>query len=64
MTIAAIMNSIRDFLFDEGGPTAVEYSVMLMLVLLVCLTTIQLVGGWCSGSLEDSATKINEATGS
>lgn len=35
---------IRRFLTDEDGPTAVEYAVMLALIVIVCLTAIRSVG--------------------
>ncbi|HEY3963748.1 MAG TPA: Flp family type IVb pilin [Planctomycetaceae bacterium] len=37
-------NSIKKFLVSEDGPTAVEYAVMLALIIVVCLTAIQAVG--------------------
>jgi pilus assembly protein Flp/PilA len=37
-------DSIQRFLVSEDGPTAVEYAVMLALIILVCLTAIQAVG--------------------
>jgi pilus assembly protein Flp/PilA len=37
-------NSIKRFLESEDGPTAVEYAVMLALIVVVCLTAIQAVG--------------------
>lgn len=36
--------SIKQFLVSEDGPTAVEYAVMLALIVIVCLTAIQAVG--------------------
>jgi pilus assembly protein Flp/PilA len=32
------------FLKSEDGPTAVEYAVMLALIIVVCLASIQLIG--------------------
>jgi pilus assembly protein Flp/PilA len=37
-------NSVKRFLVSEDGPTAVEYAVMLALIVVVCLTAIQAVG--------------------
>ena len=37
-------NSVKKFLVSEDGPTAVEYAVMLALIIVVCLTAIQAVG--------------------
>jgi len=36
--------SIKRFLVSDDGPTAVEYAVMLALIIIVCLTAIQAVG--------------------
>jgi pilus assembly protein Flp/PilA len=38
------MNWFKDFLKDEEGPTAVEYAVMMALILLVCIGSIAMVG--------------------
>jgi len=37
-------NSIRKFLVSEDGPTAVEYAVMLALIIVVCLASVSAVG--------------------
>jgi len=39
-----IMKSVKRFLVSEDGPTAVEYAVMLALIVIVCLTAIQAIG--------------------
>jgi pilus assembly protein Flp/PilA len=39
-----MINSVKRFLGSEDGPTAVEYAVMLALIVVVCLTAIQAVG--------------------
>jgi pilus assembly protein Flp/PilA len=42
------MNSLKTalvtFLKDESGPTAVEYAVMLALIIVVCITAITSLG--------------------
>lgn len=40
----AIAQSLRIFLRSEDGPTAVEYAVMLALIVIVCLTAIRSIG--------------------
>ena len=35
---------VQRFLTSEDGPTAVEYAVMLALIVIVCLTAIQTIG--------------------
>jgi pilus assembly protein Flp/PilA len=36
--------SVKRFIVSEDGPTAVEYAVMLALIIVVCLTAIQAIG--------------------
>jgi pilus assembly protein Flp/PilA len=38
------LNHAKKFLVSEDGPTAVEYAVMLALIIVVCLTAIQAIG--------------------
>ncbi len=40
----ALMTKVQRFLVSEDGPTAVEYAVMLALIIIVCLTAIQTIG--------------------
>lgn len=54
------------FLQDESGPTAVEYAVMLALVLVAVMTAITSVGNttlsiWTNNS-EKITTAINSAS--
>jgi pilus assembly protein Flp/PilA len=37
--------SVERFLRTEDGPTAVEYAVMLALIVVVCITAITSIGG-------------------
>ena len=37
-------NSIVEFLKEEDGPTAVEYAVMLALIVVVCLAAVGTIG--------------------
>ena len=39
-----LTNCIRNFLVSEDGPTAVEYAVMLALIIVVCITAITALG--------------------
>jgi len=51
------MNNLRKkihcFLASEEGPTAVEYAVMLALIVMVCLATIGRVGLEANRLFED-----------
>jgi pilus assembly protein Flp/PilA len=37
-------NSVANFLAKEDGPTAVEYAVMLALIIVVCIAAITTLG--------------------
>jgi pilus assembly protein Flp/PilA len=38
------LTSVANFLKREDGPTAVEYAVMLALIIVVCITAITALG--------------------
>ena len=42
--ISKIRAQVAEFLAKEDGPTAVEYAVMLALIIVVCLAAIQILG--------------------
>ncbi len=46
-------NSIKKFLVSEDGPTAVEYAVMLALIVVVCLAAISTVGGNANSKFQE-----------
>ena len=39
-----LYNRVKDFLKREDGPTAVEYAVMLALIIVVCIAAITSLG--------------------
>jgi pilus assembly protein Flp/PilA len=39
-----LTQKLRRFLTSEDGPTAVEYAVMLALIIIVCLAAIGTIG--------------------
>jgi pilus assembly protein Flp/PilA len=42
--MARFTKAIISFVKDESGPTAVEYAVMLALIIVVCITAITALG--------------------
>ncbi|MFO0927812.1 MAG: Flp family type IVb pilin [Gemmataceae bacterium] len=42
--VTKTLQSVVRFLNDESGPTAVEYAVMLALIVVVCITAITTLG--------------------
>ena len=53
-----LTNAVAKFLKSEDGPTAVEYAVMLALIIVVCLTAIQAVGTNASATFTNVSTKL------
>ncbi len=51
-------NSLKRFLVSEDGPTAVEYAVMLALIVIVCLTAIQAIGTNANAKFGESAAAL------
>ena len=38
------MTKVQNFIQDESGPTAVEYAVMLALIIVVCIGAVTAIG--------------------
>lgn len=53
------MNRVENFLKSEDGPTAVEYAIMLALIVIVCLTAITNVGSAANQAFENVADKLD-----
>ena len=52
------LRPIKDFLASEDGPTAVEYAVMLALIIVVCLTAIQAIGTNANTTFQSVASQM------
>ena len=55
--------SVVDFLRREDGPTAVEYAVMLALIIVVCIAAIATLGSNANITFSNVGSAIG-ATGS
>jgi pilus assembly protein Flp/PilA len=53
-----LLRFAREFLVNEDGPTAVEYAVMLALIIVVCLTAIQAIGTNANATFQSVAAKL------
>lgn len=42
--VKSFIRNVVSFAKDESGPTAVEYAVMLALIIVVCITAITTLG--------------------
>ena len=47
------------FLVSEDGPTAVEYAVMLALIIIVCLTAIRSIGTNASTTFNSVSAQLS-----
>jgi pilus assembly protein Flp/PilA len=56
MTTLAL--KVQRFLKSEDGPTAVEYAVMLALIVIVCLAAIQSIGRNANSTFNSVATQL------
>lgn len=52
--MTSILSAVHRFLREEDGPTAVEYAVMLSMIVMVCITAIGAIG-------QNTATHFQEA---
>ena len=55
---------IWQFVRSEDGPTAVEYAVMLALIVVVCLVAISNVGQNASTTFTNVANSLSTVNGS
>ena len=52
---------VQRFLASEDGPTAVEYAVMLALIVIVCLSAISAIGTNANLTFQEVADSISTA---
>ena len=50
---------IKRFLKSEDGPTAVEYAVMLSLIIVICLGAVRTIGTNASSTFSAVETQIS-----
>lgn len=53
-----MLNSIQKFLKSEDGPTAVEYAVMLALIVIVCIAAVRSIGTAAEAQFTNVAGQI------
>ena len=56
-----LAQKVQRFLVSEDGPTAVEYAVMLALIVIVCLTAISSIGTQANITFSKVADSITTA---
>ena len=56
--MSLLAKKLHQFLVSEDGPTAVEYAVMLALIVIVCLTAISSVGSNAKTTFSNVAASL------
>lgn len=57
-TMIKITNHVLKFLRSEDGPTAVEYAVMLALIVVVCLASVATIGTRANATFNSVGQKL------
>lgn len=57
-----LTRKVATFLQSEDGPTAVEYAVMLALIVVVCITAIQTLGTNASNTFTQVGNTVNTSS--
>ena len=57
-----LANRVVKFLKAEDGPTAVEYAVMLALIIVVCIAAIQALGTNANSTFTTVGNKIGSTS--
>lgn len=57
-TMKSLATKVQRFLVSEDGPTAVEYAVMLALIVIVCLTAIRSIGTNASATFNSVSAQL------
>ncbi len=53
---------LKRFLKSEDGPTAVEYAVMLSLIIVVCLTAVTSIGKNAKSTFTTVSTQLGTSS--
>jgi pilus assembly protein Flp/PilA len=52
------------FLVEDDGPTAVEYAVLLALIIVSCLAAVSTLANSTAASYDDSSAQLQSVLGS
>ena len=57
--LSNLKRRVVEFLKAEDGPTAVEYAVMLALIIVVCIAAISVLGSNANGTFANVGSAVN-----
>lgn len=58
-----ILERVRAFLLSDDGPTAVEYAVLLALIVAVCIGAVLSMSNATADSFDESAAQLDGVLG-
>jgi len=56
--MTCVISNVRRFLVSEDGPTAVEYAVMLALIVVACVAVVTSLGKSISGTFSTVSSTL------
>ena len=62
--VARFTSFVREFVAREDGPTAVEYAVMLALIIVVCIAAITTIGTNANATFNTVGSQLGQTSGS
>ena len=62
--MSKFLTGLKQFVTDESGPTAVEYAVMLALIVVVCIAAITTLGSNANSTFSNVALNTAVSSGS
>jgi pilus assembly protein Flp/PilA len=63
LVVASIIQRLRRLVSDESGPTAVEYAVMLALIITVVIGSVRALGTNSNSAFQSSAQALDTSSG-
>ena len=54
-----LITKVQKFMQAEDGPTAVEYAIMLALIVIVCIAAVGAIGNATSAAFENVADTLS-----
>jgi pilus assembly protein Flp/PilA len=57
----SLLMAVKNFINNEDGPTAVEYAVMLALIIVLCIVVIRQVGTSASKTFSSTDSALTNS---
>jgi pilus assembly protein Flp/PilA len=60
-TMRGVISKVQRFVVSEDGPTAVEYAVMLALIVVACVSIVGALGKSISGTFSSVSSTLGSS---